>query len=404
MKTIWIINHYAKPYEGRHYKFAEKLSKKNYRVKIICASTSYPEIKQTFSAKQTRQNQEINGILFSFIKARDYNGNGKDRLKNILEFSFRAYQHERKEKQQKPDVIYASSVHPLNWVIGYALAKKYHSKLIIETRDLWPETLIRMGRIKEKSLIAKALYTLERFMYQRADHLIFTMPGGGKYLEEHDIPYKRVSYINNGVDLEEFNAHLQNFKFHLDKKPGTFNVVYAGSMGIANALDQILEAAKIFKDKKDNTVQFHFFGDGYKKDELLQFAAENNLSNVTFYGKVEKKFIPSILSQADLNIVTSQNLSIYKYGVSLNKLFDYFAAGKPILSNIPTPFNKIEAYGCGITVEPDSPEALTKAIIEISTSSSKQYDTYCKNCLEAAKQFDFKELTAKLETVINNLG
>jgi len=401
MKSIWIINHYS--YRGRHYKLAEKLVKSNYNVRIISASTSNPKNQDYFLDKrQIRHNENINGVLFTFIKARDYIGNGKERIKNILEFSYRAYKSMKKEKKEKPDVIYASSVHPLNWVVGYLLAKKFKSKLIVETRDLWPETIIRMGRIKEKGLIAKVLYSLERFMYQKADHLIFTMPGGEKYLEERKIEYKNVSYINNGVDLEEYNSNLRNFEYSLDKKVDTFNIVYTGSMGIANALDHILEAAKILKEKKYNKVQFHFFGDGYKKKELVKFVMDNKLSNVNFYGKVNKKFIPSILSQADLNIATSQNLSIYEYGVSLNKLFDYFAAGKPVLSNIPTPFNKVEKYGCGITVEPGSAVAVAQGIIYFINLNPIAYKVYCQYSLETAKRFDFKRLSKRLETIIES--
>lgn len=401
MKTIWMINHYALPYEGRHYKLAEKLAERNYRVKIICASTSNPHIK--FSEKNTRQTEMINNILFSFIKAREYTGNGKDRMKNMMEFAFRAYRHERKEKNEKPDVIYASSVHPLSWITGYLLARKYKAKFIVETRDLWPETLIRMGRIKETSIVAKMLYKLEAFMYKKADHLIFTMPGGEKYLKEQKINYKAATNINNGVDLEEFNENLKKFQYDLQKKADSFNVVYTGSMGIANALDHILEAAKMLQEKNEHHIQFHFFGDGYKQAELEHFAQTHQLENVIFYGKVEKKYIPSILNQADINIATSQNLSIYQYGISLNKLFDYFAVGKPILSNIPTPFNKIETYECGITVEPDSAEALATGIINLSSLNEETYHWYCRNNLETAKKFDFTKLADQLEEIINGL-
>jgi len=144
---------------------------------------------------------------------------------------------------------------------------------------------------------------------------------------------------------------------------------------------------------------FHFIGDGYEKEKLTQYTKENNLPNVIFYGKVNKKYIASILSQSDLNIATSQNLSIYNYGISLNKLFDYFASGKPVISNIPTPYNKIEKYGCGLTVKPDSVDALVNGILYFYEMDKIDYDMYCNNALKAANQFDYKELTTKLENV-----
>src|SRR5690625_565323 len=176
MKNIWIINQYAKPGSGRHYNFGKELVKRGYFVKIVCASTSLSDL-SNYSPIKTVENRIFDKVKFSVIKAKDYFGNGKARLVNILQYSFRAYKLLRKEKKQKPDIIYASSVHPLNWLIGFFLAKKFKSKLVIETRDLWPETLVRMGRIKENSVIARLLYTLEKFIYKKADHLIFTMPG-----------------------------------------------------------------------------------------------------------------------------------------------------------------------------------------------------------------------------------
>ena len=84
----------------------------------------------------------------------------------------------------KPDIIYASSVHPLTWISGYFLSKRYNAKFIAETRDLWPETLVAMGQIKKNSIPAKILYKLEKYIYKKADRLIFTFPGGKDYVEE----------------------------------------------------------------------------------------------------------------------------------------------------------------------------------------------------------------------------
>lgn len=393
MKKIWIINHYARPGSGRHYNFGKELVNRDYAVRIVCANTSLRQPMISTPVKEVDE-KVIDNIQFSIVPAKNHQGNGKKRIINILQFSFRAYRNLRKAKE-KPDIIYASSVHPLNWVIGYLLSKKYKSKLIIETRDLWPETLIRMGRIKEKSTIAKGLYLLEKYIYKKADHLIFTMPGGEKYLRERNIKNKNVSNINNGVNIEEFNFNASKYKYTIDKKAESFNVVYTGSMGMANALNIIIETA--LKMKEEKNVYFHFFGDGYQREKLETMAKKEKLSNVIFYGRVEKKYIPSILKQADVNIATSLNLSIYNYGISLNKLFEYFAAGKPIISNIPTPYDKITKYKTGITVEPDSVSALTSAILKMKTLEKEKYNILCDNAKNTALLFDYKKLVDKLE-------
>lgn len=171
-------------------------------------------------------------------------------------------------------------------------------------------------------------------------------------------------------------------------------------MGQANELSYLLEAAKIIQDKGVKNIKFILFGDGYQRKGLEQFAKDNNLQNVIFKGKVEKKYIPSILSRSDLNVFTGKHIYLYKYGLSLNKMFDYFASGKPILSNIECGYDLLEKYNCGETVKGGSSESLAEGILRFYNMPKEEYNIYCKNALKAAQDFDFKVLTDKLEKVI----
>lgn len=402
-KNIWIINHYARIGEGRHYNLGLNLVKKGYSVKIICASTSLKNRNVKFDKTRNCVIENYNGIEYYIFKARNYVGNGKERFKNIFEFSFRTYNFFKKTKSLKPDIIYASSVHPLAWVVGYRLSKIYKSQLLIETRDLWPETLINMGRIKKKSIVAKLMYRLEKFMYKKADCLIFTMPGGKKYLDEKGYKYKRYEYINNGVDIQLFNKNVNDFPSVYFEKNQNLNVVYAGSMGIANSVKTILDAAKYLQEKDYLDIKFHLFGDGYLNKELREYAKSLNLKNVKFYGQVNKSNIPGILSSGDLNIATSQNISLYDYGVSLNKYFDYFASGKPTITNIPSPYNKIVEYKCGIHVKPEDPKELALGIVKINNLTKDEYKQMCENALNAAVIFDYSNLANKLDDIIKTV-
>lgn len=406
MQNIWILNHYAGPPEitggVRHYKFGENLIKKRYKVKIFVASSRHNSKGNMIEDNKKYILKEFNDVPFIFIKARDYLGNGKNRILNILDYFIRLLSISKKFNNEKPDIIIASSVHPLTWIAGYILAKRYNAKFIAETRDLWPETLVAMGRLKKNSIIAKLLYKLEKFIYNKADKLIFTFPGGKDYVESIGLDSSKVRYINNGVDLEEFNKNKLQHEY-TDKKLCSnekFNVIYTGSMGMANSLDYLIKAAKIIQDTGINNIQFILFGDGYQKQNMEKYAKDNNINNVLFMGKVEKKYIPNILSKSDLNIFTGKNIDLYKYGLSLNKMFDYFASGKPTLSNIECGYDMLEQYKCGITVKGDSAEALAQGILEFYNMAKEEYEIYCKNALKAAQDFDFKILTEKLEKVI----
>lgn len=402
MKNVWILNHYASESGGRHYKFAENLIKRGYKVKVFAASTRHNTNINRITDSSKYLYKVYNSIPFIFIKACDYNGNGKKRIKNMIDYETGLISVSKKFDDEKPDIIYASSVHPLTWLAGYKLAKRYNAKFIAETRDLWPETLIAMGKISKNSIPAKILYKLERFIYKKADKLIFTMAGGKDYVESIGLDTSKVRYINNGVDLEEYNQNKITYIFDdrdLDNN-SIFKVLYTGSMGIANSLNYIIEAAKIIQNKGYKDIRFILFGDGYQKKDLEEYVKSNNITNVIFKGKVEKKYISNILSKSGLNVFTGKHIYLYKYGLSPNKMFDYFASGKPTLSNIECGYDILDKYNCGMTVKGGSAETLAEGILKFYNMAKEEYDIYCQNALKAAKDFDFKVLTDKLEQVI----
>ncbi len=404
-KNIWILNHYAKLGSGRHYKFAENLVARGYNVRLFVASSMHNGGENRINDSTKYIEEAEDGVSCTYIKARNYTGNSKQRVLNMIDYARGLLSVSKKYDNKKPDIIYASSVHPLTWLAGYRLAKRYNAKFIAETRDLWPETLIAMGQISKNSIPAKILYALEKFIYKKADRLIFTFPGGKDYVENIGLDSSKVRYINNGVDLEEFNENKEKCVYNdvdLDDE-SAFKVLYAGSMGQANALSYLIKSAKIIQDKGIQNIKFILFGDGYQRQELEQFARDNDLQNIMFKGRVEKKYIPNILSKSNLNAFTGKHIYLYKYGLSLNKMFEYFASGKPIISNIECGYDMLEKYNCGTTVQGGSPEALAEGILKFYNMSKDEYNMYCQNALRVAKDFDFKVLTDKLEKTILEL-
>lgn len=404
MKLIWIINHYGEPpttgTNTRHYKFASKLIKRGHDVRIFAASTIHRTDINYINDNSKFIEKEIGGVPFIFIRTCNYKGNGMKRVKNMMQYARRVLQITK--NFQRPDVIYASSAHPLTWISGYRLAKRYNAKFIAETRDLWPETLVAMEKINRNSIPAKILYKIEKFIYKKADNLIFTFPGGKDYVKNIGLDVSKVRYINNGVDIEEFNNNkLKNIIKDVDlDNDSKFKILYTGSMGIANSLNYLIEAAELIQDRGYKDIQFILFGDGYQKEELEVYVKDKNITNIIFKGKVEKKYIPNILSKSDLNVFTGKPIYLYKYGLSLNKMFEYYASGKPTLSNIECGYDMLEKYNCGMTVQSGSTEALIEGILKFYNMSKEEYNIYCNNALKAAQDFDFKALTDKLEKVI----
>ncbi|MEL7660065.1 glycosyltransferase family 4 protein [Acetobacterium wieringae] len=415
-KTVWIWNHYAtnmyKDRAGRHYSFANYLLKQGYNPIIFCASTDHFSNENIEVMNKRYRVDTIDGITFVIIKTPDYAGNAKKRLVNMLTFYKNLFPvaKEYARINGKPDLILASSVHPLTLIAGIQIAKKFKISCICEVRDLWPESIVAYSGLKRTSLVAKILYRGEKWIYKRANKLIFTMEGGSDYIIERGwnkeqggtIDLKKVYHINNGVDLDVFKENQTVYKFEdldLDNEK-TFKVIYTGSIRLVNNVKSIVEAAQVVKKESPNAIIFLIYGDGSDRKNLEDFCKENNINNVVFKGYVNKNRIPYVLSKSNLNIIHFEDNQIKKYGASLNKLFEYFASGKPTVSDCEFGYDLIKRYNCGMVVDQADPEQLAQAIIEFSNMPKKQYEEYCKNALAAAYDYDYQRLTEKLIELI----
>lgn len=404
--NIWLFNHYAVPPSlyplARPYHFAKYLQKKGHKVTIFAASSVHLSDENLITDGRPMKAQKIDGIRYVFLKARNYEGNGVQRILNFFDYTLRLFT--QTGKFNRPDVIMATSVHPLTCAAGILLAKKYRCRCVAEIADLWPLTLVEYGAIREGQAVTRALYALEHWIYKKADAVLFTMSGGKQYIKDQgwdkDVSLDKIFYINNGVDLEEYRRQEQEEQFadpDLDRKD-TFKVMYAGSMGTANAMYDILNAADRLKEQKE--IQFLLFGGGYLEEELKAYCREHKITNVLFKGKVDKKYIPNILSKGNLNIMTGLSDRVSEYGLSLNKMFDYMASGKPTISNIRTQFDILEENQCGISIEAGSAQEMADAVKKFYEMDAARYGEYCAHAAEAVKQYDFKHLTEELEQIL----
>lgn len=411
-KHIWIMNHYAGDMYfdrgGRHYNFAKYLKQAGYEPVVFCANSKHGPAETWFpdDALWHEHAAEEIGVPFVFVKARTYTGNGKQRVLNMLDF-YRNVKKTVKEyaaKHGKPDVIYASSVHPLTLVAGIQLAKRFGVKCVCEVRDLWPESIVAYGIAGPRNPAVFALRRLEKWIYKKSDAIVFTCEGSYDYIVEQSwekqIPRSKVHYINNGVDLEAFQYNLERCPIEdpdLDN-PDTIKIVYTGSIRLVNNLGALLDAAKRVEDPK---VRFLIWGSGDQLPALQQRIRDEGIDNVVFKGHVEKKYVPSIVSQADYNYINGADNDIFRFGISPNKLFDYFAAGKPVLMYMRVKYNPAERFSCGLICE--SQEELDTHLKQIPEIPKDKYTALCHGAEAAAREFDFKNLTRKLVEVIEGV-
>jgi hypothetical protein ELI_2569 len=347
---------------------------------------------------------------FRWVYVRTLNYAGS-RLKQILSM-FQFYRNGKKaalaffNQGERPDIILGSSAHPLAAVLAIRLAKRFRCKSIAEVRDLWPESIVAYGIAGPHNPAVLALRRLEKWIYKKADALVFTMEGAYDYIVEQgwdkDIPRSKVHYINNGVDLEQFDYNTEHF--HVDDPdlddPNTFKVVYTGSIRKVNNLGLLLDAAKCVNDPR---VKFLIWGDGDEREALERRVRDEGLTNVVFKGRVEKKYIPSIVSRANLNFAHNSFTYLFNYGISFNKLFDYFAAGQPILCDFPCRYNPVIIYGAGMEVRDTRPQEIAAVIGQLAELPAEQRRLMGANARRAAEDYDFKRLTDKLMAVIESI-
>ena len=410
--NIWIFNNYNMlPEQGglnRHYQFAKELAKQGHHVTVFVGSHPHNTDLQMIEGSAAWKIAFEQPFRWVYVHTLAY---GKSRKKQVLSmFQFYrntalAARHFRRQ-YGTPDVILGSSAHPLTALLAVRLGRKYHCKSIAEIRDLWPESIVAYGIAGPHNPAVLALRRLEKWIYKKADALVFTMEGAYDYIVEQgwdkEISRSKVHYINNGVDLEQFDYNKEHFPVEdpdLDD-PDTFKVVYTGSIRRVNNLGLLLDAAKCVKDPR---VKILIWGDGDEREALEQRVRNESISNVVFKGSVEKKYIPSIVSRADANLMHGTPGPLFRFGISPNKMFDYFAAGKPILMDFETNYNPVEQYQAGIILNSLSGETTAQALQRMAKWPEEEYARYCQNARRAAENFDFKRLTDKLMAVIDNI-
>lgn len=414
-KNIWIFHPYATPIEliglTRPYEFAKELKKYGYNVTIFSSSYLHYTSENLINTKEKFLLKQYEGIDFVFIKTRTYKNNGVERVLNFFDYYINLNNYIKKIKRyEKPDIIYASSPHPLSLLIGIKASKKFKVKCIGEIRDLWPEVFFLGGRLKEKTIFGKILLRGERYLYKNVDALIFLKEGDINYIKEHkwdlkqggDIDLNKIFYINNGVDLKEFDKNIETFKYEdKDLKSKKFKIVYIGAIRRVNNLQRIVDVAD--KLKQDLDIEFLIFGDGNEKEKLELECKKKQINNVKFKGYVSKKYIPYILSRSSLNILNySQNEYNWSRGNSSNKLFEYMASGIPILSTIKTGYSIIDKYKCGIELQNGTVEEFYKKILEIKNMKKEIYLQMSLNARKGTEDFTFEKLTLKLINIIEN--
>ena len=404
-KTLWIINEYAgSPYHGmefRHYYLSKELVKRGYNVYIITASYSHlfynkPEIKEDFTI------DNIDGINYVWLKVPEYKkSHNKKRVLKWFIFTFKTYFNLPIDKFSKPNIILVSPMAPFPIISGYKWAKKFKARLFYEVKDIWPLTLIEIGGYSPNHPFIKLMEWFERFAYKKTEKVISVLPLAWKHMEKQGMNKSKFVYIPNGIDLEDYNINEplpkeMEAKIAKDK----FIIGYTGTIGKANALEFLIDAAYKLKGYKD--IVFLIVGKGMEENNLKNKVKDLELDNVIFLPPVKKTQVQSVLKLVDVCYIGLRNEKIFEFGVSPNKLFDYMYAGKPILYAINSGNKPVEEANCGISVDAENPDAIANGILKLYNLSQEGRKKLVENGKNyVLKYHTYKYIADKFEEIIN---
>ena len=374
---IWILNHYASPPDQpagtRHYDLSRVLARQGHDVTIFASGFSHLTLRE----ERLRRNERVrieyfDGVRFVWVRAMPYSGNDGRRALNMLSYATSAIRAQR--QMTRPDVVIGSSVHLAAVAAACLIGGVRRVPFVFEVRDLWPQTLIDMGALKEYSVMTWALRVLERFLYNRARVVISLLPKASEYITLRGIPSEKIVYVPNGIaDYDEGIPCLDDKATELVTRieewrlAGFLVAGYVGSHVRANSIDTLIEGARTLHDRGVRHIAFVFVGDGVEKERNEQLAQQHGLRNVIFWQSLPKRSVPAVLKALDITLFSLRDIAVFKYGLSCNKLFDYLASGRPIVSACAIENMPVRASGGGICVPSGSPEAIADALVGLAS-------------------------------------
>jgi glycosyltransferase involved in cell wall biosynthesis len=270
--------------------------------------------------------------------------------------------------RRRPDIVYASSPHLLAGLSGLVLARLRRAHYVLEIRDLWPQVLIDMGQLSEASAAVRVLRSLEHLLYSQAEAIVVMAAGVEEHLASRGFAGK-LMLIPNGADPEDFRAGAGRTELRQRFGLEGFVVAYTGAHGVANGLDAVLDAARTVGARAPE-VRFLLVGDGPLKEHLVNRARQEALSNVIFMDPIPKREVPALLGAVDAGLHVLADVPLFSYGVSPNKLFDYMAAGLPVITNTTGEMAElVTRAGAGLAVAPD---AVAEGVLSLVNATAEQ--------------------------------
>ena len=285
----------------------------------------------------------------------------------------------------RPDVIVATSPQLLCAAAGSLLARRFRAPLVMEVRDLWPESLVAVGASRSRSPLVGALERLATALYRRAAHIVTVTAAQRAAIVAGGVPAERVSVVPNGVDRAFLDAGAASQNAAADSTGnGRFLVTYIGTIGMAHHLETLLEAAALLRD--DARFSFRLVGEGARRQALEAQARAARLSNVQFCGEQPRGDVPRWIAESSACAVLLRRSEVF-HTVVPSKILEIMAVGRPILLGVEGEASALVARaGAGVLLEPENASQLAAAIRSLA-----QNPALCRSLGENGRTFVARE-------------
>jgi glycosyltransferase involved in cell wall biosynthesis len=379
MKLL-LINHYAGSdrmgMEYRPFHLAREWIAAGHEVAILGANFSHLRGQQpTVRADLEVTSEE--GVRFQWLRAGSYRGNGPGRIANMLAFSGKLVAYaERIARNERPDVVICSSTHPLDIYGGRRIARVAGARLVFEVHDLWPLTPILLGGYSRWHPYIQVLQHAEDTAYREADVVVSILPHARDHMVGRGLAFGKYVHIPNGIPASRLLCADQvelppaiNRLIETERGRGRFLIGFAGGINLNMALETLVAAAGTLAAAG---ASFLIAGDGSRAGLLREHVSRAQLGNFHLLGRIQKAAIQPFLSSMDALAIPWHRNSLYRYGQSPNKVFDYMLAAKPILQANNASNDLVGEAGCGFTVEPENPRAFADAVARLLALSADE--------------------------------
>jgi glycosyltransferase involved in cell wall biosynthesis len=398
--VLWIVNQYVgSPRHGmeyRHYHLARGLAERGHRVVVVSGSRSHlftqpPQVSERFTLER------IDGVTYCWVAVPRYER--AISLGRVLNMAAFALQLERlpTDRLPRPDAVLVSSPSLFPIPVAFRWARRFGARLVFEVRDIWPLTLQELGGLSARHPLVMLMQRLEDYGYRKADRVVSVLPAAVDHMVSRGMDPQKFHYLPNGTDLTEPATDGAAPSVVRDAiRPGVFTVGFVGTLGRANVLETLVDAARLLGPDEAQVV---VVGHGPERDQLIARAA--GLPEIAFVGPIPKQQVRAALRAFDACYVGYRRSSLYRFGVSPNKLYDYMAAGRPVVFAGEAANQPVREADCGRTVPPEDPAALAAAIRSLATCSPAERERLGVNARTYVEErHDYARLADELADIL----